>query len=78
MAARKTAAESEELKKAASDWPCPATELSPSPLALIVILSAPDTALVQAAVFGVFDMPSMADIQLAQQDPKHGLLQSVK
>ncbi|TQJ36691.1 hypothetical protein [Arthrobacter sp. SLBN-122] len=60
---------------ASSDWSYPAAELSSSPLALIVVLSAAETALIQAAVFGVFDMPFMADIQLAQQG-LHGLLPS--
>jgi hypothetical protein len=61
---------------ASSDWSYPAAELSSSPLALIVVLSTAETALIQAAVFGVFDMPFMADIQLAQQALQHGLLPS--
>ena len=66
------------LTPASSDWSYPATEISSSPLALIVVLSAAETALIQAAVLGVFGVPLMADIQLAQQGPKHGLLRSVQ
>jgi hypothetical protein len=32
--------------------------------ATIVVFAAPQTALVETSVFGVFDMPFMADIQL--------------
>jgi hypothetical protein len=63
---------------ASSDWSYPATELPSSSLALIIVLSAAEAALIQAAVFGVFNVPFMADIQLAQQNPKHGLLRSVQ
>ena len=64
------------LDQASSDGPCPAAELSSSSLALIIVFAAPATALVQAAVLGVFDMPLMVDVQFAQQRLQHGLLQS--
>jgi len=63
---------------ASSDWSYPAAELASSSLAFIIVLAAAETALVEAAVFGVLDVPLVADIQLAQHDPKHDLLRSAQ
>ncbi|MDJ0456698.1 hypothetical protein PUN71_005700 [Arthrobacter sp. NQ7] len=63
---------------ASSDWSYPTAELPSSSLALIIVFSAAEAALIQAAVFGVFDVPLMADIQLAPQNLKHCLLRSVQ
>jgi hypothetical protein len=45
--------------------------------AFIVVFATAQTTLVQPAVFGMFDMPLMAEIQLAQQGPKQDLLLSL-
>lgn len=52
-------------------------EIPPAYSAFIVIFPTPQTTLVQPAVFGMFDMPLMAEIQLAQQGPKQDLLLSL-
>lgn len=50
---------------------CPMTEVTPSSGAFIIILAAPSTALVDTAVFGVFDMPLVPNIQPAHQGLQH-------
>lgn len=52
------------------------TKVAASDSAVIVIFAAPSTALVEAAVLGMFDMPIVAKVKSAQQGPNHGLLQS--
>jgi hypothetical protein len=53
-------------------------KISPAHSPFIVVFATPQTALVQPAVFGMFDVPLMADIQLAQQRPKHDSLRSAQ
>ncbi|MGN8132732.1 hypothetical protein [Paenarthrobacter sp. 22069] len=50
---------------ASSDGSNEAAEVAVTSAATIVVFAAPQTALVEATVFGVFDMPFMADIQFA-------------
>lgn len=52
----------------------PAAEVPASPVALIVIFAAPQTAPVQAPIFGVFNMPFVPYVQLARQCLPHGIL----
>lgn len=40
----------------------------------IIVFTAPPTAPVHISVFGVFDMPVVTDIQLAEQGPDHDSL----
>jgi hypothetical protein len=47
------------------------TEVTPSSGAFVIVLAAASTALVDTAVFGVFDMPFVPNIQLAHQGPQH-------
>ena len=55
--------------------PYPGTVVAPCPFApLIVILAASATASINAAVFGMFEMPIVPNVQLAQQGLDHGSL----
>ena len=50
---------------ASSNGSYPPAELSSSPLALIIVFATAKTALVQAAILGVFDVPLVLNVQLA-------------
>lgn len=52
--------------------PYPAAEVASSSSASVIILTAPQAALVHTAVVCVLDMPFVADVQLAQQGLDHG------
>lgn len=57
--------------------PGPRSWCARSAAAAVIILPAAQTALVEAAVFGVLDVPFVANVQLAQQGPDHGKLRSL-
>jgi hypothetical protein len=55
--------------------PYPGTEVAPCPFAaLIVILATAATAFINPAVFGMFEMPLVPNVQLAQQGLDHDTL----
>jgi len=59
-----------------SCWSYPSAEVALSSTAAVVVFAAQQAALIQAAVFRVFDVPFMTKVQLAQQGLDHDLLQS--